>query len=95
MAHPTSRRPKEEELGKYRSVSFTSVLAKGYGANPLVSCVQAHKGEDSDWEKTSWIYQVQILLDQNLVAFCDAMIGFEDKGRGVDVIYLHFGKLLT
>lgn len=62
MSHPYSERARGRFWG-YQAHQSNLSPRENYRAYPHGSNLQAHKGQEGDWEHPAWIYQTQIMPD--------------------------------
>ena len=92
-AAPAFKKGKKEDPGDYRPVSLTSIPGKVMEQlMPVV--ISKHMEEKEVIGKSQHRFTKGKSCLTNLMAFCDGMTGWVDKGRAVDVVYLNLSKAL-
>jgi len=86
---PTFNKGKEEDPGNCRLVSFTSILGKKM--EQLILDVILRQVEEEKVIKSSQHgFMKENSCLTNLIACYDAMTGWVEEGRAVDVVYIYF-----
>lgn len=62
------------------------------GGNPPRKYFLTHEGQESDWERSTWVYKEEIRLNQPDIDFSREVTSLINDGRAVDIVYLRFIK---
>jgi len=88
---PIFKKGKKEDPGNYRSVSLTSILGKVM-EHLILEVIIKQVEEKKVIRSSQHGFTKGKSCLTNLIAFYDAMTGWVDEGRAVDVVYLDFSK---
>ncbi|PKU35694.1 rna-directed dna polymerase from mobile element jockey- hypothetical protein [Limosa lapponica baueri] len=88
---PVFKKGKKEELGNYRPVSLTSIAGKAM-ERLVLGIFSKHMEEKKAIRSSHHGFTKGKSCLTNLTPFYDAMSGWRDEGRAVDVVYLDFSK---
>ncbi|PKU48350.1 rna-directed dna polymerase from mobile element jockey-like [Limosa lapponica baueri] len=88
---PVFKKGKKEDPGGYRPVSFTSIPGKVM-EQLILDIISKRVEEKKVIRSGQHGFTKEKSCFTNLIDFCDAMTGWVDEGRAVNVVYLNFSK---
>ncbi|GAB0199653.1 lysine-specific histone demethylase 1A [Grus japonensis] len=88
---PIHKKGQKEDLGNYRPVSLTWVLAKAM-EQIVLSAITQHVQDNQVIRPSQQRFMKGRSHFTNLISFCDKVTHLTDEGKAVDVVYLDFSK---